>query len=246
MGLKFGDKGTHTSRTMMLEELATVLSAVPELGTREDYEHAIVSDNCLGKPTGSTRRLSRQRLAELYALDPTVPLFRVLRRLWRVEDSGRPLLALLSAMARDPLLRATAPSVLSLTEGEEFRRVGVRDTLREAVGDRLNDSTLDKVVRNAASSWSQAGHLSGRTFKVRRRVHPTPATVAYALYLGVKTGFSGIDLFTSGWIASLDADPSTAREVALTAKRLGLIDLRLSDDIFQLNVDRLDPWAGKA
>jgi len=121
----------------------------------------------------------------------------------------------------------------------------VRDALRDAVGDRLNDRILDKVVRNAASTWSQAGHLSGRTFKMRRRVMATPGTVAYALYLGDATGFRGLDLFATGWMAALDVDPPKARDFALAAKRLGLIDLRLSDDVFQLNVLRLDPWAGK-
>ena len=30
------------------------------------------------------------------------------------------------------------------------------DALTEVVGDRLNSDTLDKVVRNAASSWTQS------------------------------------------------------------------------------------------
>jgi hypothetical protein len=65
----------------------------------------------------------------------------------------------------------------------------MRESLRVAVGDRLNDSTLNKVVRNASSSWTQSGHLRGRTFKHRALVKPTPATIALALYLGYAAGF---------------------------------------------------------
>jgi hypothetical protein len=36
---------------------------------------------------------------ELYGLGPTIPLFRVLRRLWDLDSGGRPLLALLAAIA---------------------------------------------------------------------------------------------------------------------------------------------------
>ena len=107
VGFRFGHIGTHTSRTIMLNELATTLQSVPVGSTQEGYADAIIQDNCLSKPTASTRRLSFQRLRELYALDPPVPIFRILRRLWDVDTQGRPLLALLVSLARDPILLAT-------------------------------------------------------------------------------------------------------------------------------------------
>ena len=55
VGFRFGAKGTHTSRTMMFDELAAVLAAAPETASREDYAAAIVEGNCLGKATTATR-----------------------------------------------------------------------------------------------------------------------------------------------------------------------------------------------
>lgn len=241
LGFRFGKKGTHSSRTMMLAELAAVLSAVPPSGIRRDYVDAVVEGNCLRKPTTATRRLSLQRLSELYALDPEVPIFRVLRKLWDPDPSSRPLLALLAALARDPLLLATAQAILPLADGLEMPRKSMAEGLRATVGERLSDSTLDKVIRNAASSWSQSGHLSGRTFKIRRRVQPTPRTVAFALYLGAAVGFHGEDLLSSGWVRALDCTPSQSLNLAIEAKRLGLLDLRVAGDVFDLSLDRLDP-----
>jgi hypothetical protein len=241
LGFRFGDKGTHTSRTMMLTELTAVLGAVPATGARQDYVDAVIEGNCLRKPTTSTRRLTLQRLSELYGLDPEVAIFRVLRRLWETDSSSRPLLALLAALARDPMLLATARAILPMAEGIEMPRRLMAEKLRAAVGERLSDATLDKVVRNTASSWSQAGHLRGRTFKLRQRVQATPAAVAFALYLGTALGFRGDELLTSGWIKALDCLPSQALDLALEAKRLGLLDLRVAGDIFDLNLDRLDP-----
>jgi len=240
-GFRFGDKGTHTSRTMMLAELTSVLGAVPAAGSRQDYVDAVIEGNCLRKPTTSTRRLTLQRLTELYGLDPEVAIFRVLRRLWDTDPSSHPLLALLAALARDPLLVATARVILPLAEGIEMPRKSMTAQLRAAVGDRLSDATLDKVIRNTASSWSQAGHLSGRTFKIRGQVRATPAAVAFALYLGTALGFRGDALLTSGWIKALDCIPSQALDLAIEAKRLGLLDLRVAGDVFDLNLDRLDP-----
>jgi hypothetical protein len=240
-GFRFGDKGTHSSRTLMLAELASLFAGAPGPVDRAAYTAAIVDDNCLEKPTGSTRRISNQRLAELYALDPFVVMFRVLRKLWDVDPHARPLLAMLVALARDPLFMASAAPVLSQPAGLEIQRAPIRDALRKLVGERMNDDTLDKVVRNVSSSWTQTGHLQGRTFKFRERVQAQPTAVAFALWLANAAGFRGDELLTSGWIAALDCTASSARGLALEAKRIGLIDLRTAGDVIEFGLDRLDP-----
>ena len=241
-GFRFGDKGTHTSRTMMLAEVGSLLASVPADASREDYTRAVVTENVLEKHTGATQKLTNQRLGELYGLDPNIPIFRVFRHLWARDKEGRHLLALLTALARDPLLAGTAETILLLEAGEEFPRFRMRDELRERVGERLNDSILDKVVRNAASSWTQAGHLEGRTFKLRRLVTPTPAALAFALYLAHCTGFRWRDLFTSGWVAALDMDARPARDMADEAKRIGLLHMRERSGVLEIGFERLDPW----
>ncbi len=244
VGFRFGNKGTHTSRTMMLSELATLFSATPASAGRTDYAAAIMQDNQLGKATASTRKTTNQRLGEMYALDPRCPLFRVLRRLWDMDQQSAPLLALLVVLARDPLLRATAGPILALRPGADLARGSVYSALQDAVGDRLNESILNKVVRNCASSWTQSGHLEGRTFKKRRQVTASSASVAFALYLARAAGFMADELLTCGWIGVLDCSPNTARDLAVEAKRTGLVDLRVASDIFEISFDRLDPGIG--
>lgn len=224
----------------MFPELSAALTATPENASRVDYAVAIIDANCLGKSTTATRRLTNQRLGELYALDPRVPMFRILRRLWERDEAGRRLLALQCAIARDPLLAATMAPITELPPGGEFQRDALRVALRKAVGDRLNEATLEKVIRNAASSWSQSGHLEGRTFKRRCRVNATPATVTFGLYLAHIAGFRGAQLFSSGWISLLDCTPSRARELAVEAKRIGLIDLRVAGEVVDISFERLE------
>lgn len=245
IGFRFGAKGTHTSRTMMFDEIQQVMAAVPAEAQRSDYASAIIEGNCLAKPTASTRRLTNQRLSELYGLDPSVPIFRVFRLLWDLDQHGHRLLALLITIARDPLLAATTPAIIFLPSNAEFRRDAMRSALQTVVGGRLSDSTLDKVCRNAASSWTQAGHLEGRTFKKRRVVSPTPAVVALAMYLSHASGFRGVEIFSSAWLRVLDADPSLARQLALEAKQVGLIDLRMAGDVIEMDLSRLDPLNSK-
>jgi len=244
VGLRFGDKGTHTSRTIMLAELSELFAALPAGTSRGEYAAAIIEENLLAKATASTRKLTNQRLGEMYALDRRWPLFRVLRRLWDVDRQHRGVLALLAVLARDPLLRATAPAILGLRPGDDLVRGALAVAVKGQVGDRLNEAILDKVVRNCASSWTQSGHLVGRTLKKRALVAASPAAAALALYLGKAAGFLADELLASGWLVVLDCSPNTARDLAVEAKRMGLVDFRVASDVFEIAFDRLDPGVG--
>jgi hypothetical protein len=238
-GFRWGDKGTHTSRTIMFEELRDVLANCRPDATRNDYLVAINDNNCLGKRTVATRKLSSQRLSELYALDPKVPLFRVMRRCWYTDRNGQPILAMLLALARDPLLRLTAPPILRMRPGEELARQQITDALNRVVNSRLSESTLDKVVRNAASSWTQSGHLKGRGRKVRQMVTPTAMTTAFALLLGYLAGKRGVALFESLWAQILDAPAGELMNLAMDARRLGFLDMSQSGGVIDVVFSRL-------
>ena len=234
-GFRSGACGTHTSRTIMLGELSRLLDATPGEASRRDYAEAVLDGNCLGKRTAANRRLSLQRLTELYGLDARLLLFRTLRMLWGPHETARPLLALLLALARDPLLRASARAVAAAPFGHVLERQAMKDALSGIAEGRLNDATLDKVVRNAASSWTRSGHLRGRGRKVRQRVEAGPAAAAYALLLGFATGRRGGLLFETPWAAVLDAAPGELVESAADAGRLGLIDLKQSGRMIEVS-----------
>lgn len=238
-GFRLGDKGTQTSRTIMLEELQQLLAVVPGNVEGAAYEVAALDDNCLSKRTAATRKLTIQRLSELYALDPQVPLFRIMRDLWGMSENSRPLLALLLALARDPLLRATASPVIETPIGKEFARQSMTDALKNAVGDRLNDSTLDKVVRNASSSWTQSGHFQGRARKFRQQAQATPTACAFALLIGYLLGKRGPLLFETPWCRVLDLAAGDVAELAHDAKRMGLLEIKQSGAIVDISFPQL-------
>ena len=244
-GLRFGDRSVHTSRTIMLAELRELFNAAPPEAVRADYAAAIIDENVLGKATVATRRWTNQRLGELYSLDPRVPILRVLRRLWLVDVPGRPLLAMLCALARDPLLRSTAPSVLALPVGAELVRSSFLDEIRQAVGTRLNEAVLDKVARNGASSWAQSGHLQGRMRKIRTRVAPTPGCLTMALWLGAVEGLAGQALLDCRWTRVLDRVGQALLPVAFEARQLGLIHARAGGGVVEIDVSRVDPAAAR-
>src|SRR5262249_43401108 len=122
------------------------------------------------KKATATRRITAKRLGELYALDLQVPLFRLLRFFWDADKEARPLLAFQCASARDPLLRLTAPPVLNAREGDVVSKESLEKAVQEAAPDRFNPAICQAIARRAASSWTQAGHLTGHV--VKKRSHP--------------------------------------------------------------------------
>lgn len=218
--------GAHTSRTIQLAELTALLAAAPADATLDDYKHAVVEQNVLGKKTLNSRQRTFRYLRELYALDPGVLLFRALRDLWPAEPEAQPLLAMLCSLARDPALRATAAAVLPLAPGAPV----TADDLAKALVDRYPGAyswaVAHKVGRNAASSWTQSGHLAGRSPKVRASASDGAAAAAYALLLGHLEGAVGEGLFKTFWTQVLDVPPSVVLEQAMTAAQRGWIELR--------------------
>jgi len=231
--------GTHTSRTMMLAELRLLLDACPASAGYEDYRQAIVDDNVLLKDTATTRLRTLRGLRELYALDRGVLLFRALRDLWDDSSTEQSLLALLCASARDPLLRVTAPTVLQVPPGAPV----TPNMLAEAVGEHFpghyNPAIVAKIGRNLASSWQQAGHLHGRSHKLRSRATPGPATTGYALLLGHLCGSRGAGLFDTLWAKLLDVPAHAVQTHAIVASQRGWIEYRHVGSVIEFSFRHL-------
>ena len=224
---------------MAFDELERLLGAVSPDADYEQYLKCVVDDNLLLKATLANRKGTLRRLRELYTLGKSVPLFRVFRKLWDLDPQSRPLLALLVAYARDPLLRATATVVLQTPVDAELIRQEVCRAISRFSDGGMSESTIDKVARNTSSTWAQSGHLTGRVRKLRTRVTPTPTAMTLAMLLAYASGLRGKSLLANEFVQLLDADPETARSRAIDARRVGLIDLRESGDVFDVRFTTL-------
>ncbi len=104
------------------------------------------------------------------------------------------------------------------------------DDLANAVMDRYpgnySSAVAHKVGRNAGSSWTQSGHLVGRTAKKRAQAECRPPAVAYALLLGHLEGAAGEALFDTLWARVLDAPIGVLHEQAFAASQRGWIKFR--------------------
>ena len=243
-GFKFGKNGPHSSRTMMLAELGVLLDRMPAGAVNADFRRAVVQENLLNKKTEATRRESFRRLRELYGLDLGIKVFDVLRAYWAQDRDGRPLLALLVALVRDPLLRISASVILTTPAGAEVRVEQFSDALLRALPGHLGQRTRLTTARNTASTWEQSGHLLGHLRKTRALVRPTPWAVTLALFLAYLSGERGEYLLSSDWLRVLDVQAGEASGQVGAAHRLGLLNFFRSGAVVQITFPELLKPAG--
>ncbi len=227
---------THARRTMMLLDLTRLLQFIAADQPLESYYHAVIEENILQKPTAATRADSFRYLHQLYILERKNVVFSALRMLWDQDLEAQPVLALLMAVFRDSLFRVTADFVSVTGVGTPIEASVFSDLVDQAFPNRFNSTTLRSVGQNIASSWAQSGHLealSNRS-KARQRVRATPASVAFALFLGYLTGARGQGLFQTIWIRLLDSAPSELDSMAFAAGRRGWLEYRRIGDIAEL------------
>lgn len=215
----------------MLRELRLLFAACPSGAGPDELARAIVDENVLAKRSESSRMRSLRYLRELYVLDRRSVLYRALRDLWDADPDAQPLLAMLCALARDPLLRATADTVISTSPGSQLNAAMLAAAVGERFPDSYGDALRNKIGRNAASSWTQSGHLSGRSAKVRSRAVCRPAAVSFALMIAHLADARGQGLLRTVWGRTLDAPDHVLYEQASAAAQRGWIDFRRAGDI---------------
>ncbi|HOA63131.1 MAG TPA: hypothetical protein PLY00_18180 [Verrucomicrobiota bacterium] len=238
-GFKTGAGGAHTARTIMLADLMALLAAAPKEAKQEDFHRLIVEENVLGKRTTSNRWLTARHLADLYALDQRVTVFRLLRFFWDVDTPSRPMLALLCAQARDALLRLSAKKVLETKPGDTMTSEDFVDFLNRELPGRFSESMTRSLSRNVAASWAQAGFFKGKVNKVRIRPVVTPASATYALALGYLCGLHGQLLLESDWARLLDVPRDQVIRLAQEASKRGWLDFKGAGNVFEVNFRQL-------
>jgi len=239
-GFRAGVGGAHMARTMMLADLNTLLAAVKNKdATRDDFNRLIIEENALGKRTTSNRWLTARHLADLYALDPDVTVFRLLRLFWEADTPSRPMLALTCAQARDALLRLSAKKVLEMKPAETLTTEDLVDFFNRELPGRFSISMTRSLAQNVAASWAQAGFFKGKVNKVRIRPVVTPAVAANALALGYLCGLHGQLLLESDWARLLDVQRDQVIRLAQEASKRGWLDFKGAGNVFEINFRQL-------
>jgi hypothetical protein len=235
-----GNLRTTSSHTIGVPHLIELLRVVPLDGSLEHYRRAVVEDNVLGRPTQVGRQRSFRHLRELYFLDPARREFAALRRLWDVDPAARPLMSGILAFTRDGILRASFSAIRQTLPGGVVTSDDLSKAVAAVYAVDLSESTLGKTGRNTGASWTQTGHLAGRTRKVRQSIEAPPAAVGYAAYLGHLAGHRGVGVLDTSWAVLLDLPAGAALDALRRAHRQGLIDLLVAGNVVDVSFPTIE------
>ncbi len=134
-----------------------------------------------------------------------------------------------------PLLRATTPAIMDLAEGDRVETPDLAQALEVAFGNQYSELSRNKIARNAASSWTQTGHLAGRARKTRQRIKSTAVAATMAFFLGNIAGYHGAAVFSNPWCRLLDLNLERAKTMGFDAHRAGLLNLRAIGEVVELS-----------
>jgi hypothetical protein len=225
-GFRLKQGGAHGSKTMMLREARLLFASSRPKAPFAELKRLVLEENVVLKDTLSNREEVFSRLVGLYGLRAELRLYRALRSLWDVAEREQPLLALLCALARDPLLRATAPVIFEQPEGGTVTPSMLQSAIEIAFPEHYSVKMSAGISRNAMSTWMQAGHLAGHRHKIRSLAAAGPASAAYALLLGYLCGSRGTLLLETAWARVLDLPPGGIDSLAVGASQRSWIDYR--------------------
>lgn len=239
-GFTYQRGSVHLARTMMLAELTILLDYVrSEDSAKGQYVSSIVEDNCLAKRSVKSRQLTAHHLVSLYGLNPDQLIFRTLRFFWDRDEAGRPLLALLCAFTRDPMLQTSIPFVLGIQEGQVVGREDLEQYVDRKFPNRFSPAMLKSLAQNINSTWTQAGYVKGRNKKVRTNATATPGSTTMALLLGYLNGVRGEALFETVFTKMLDSDTGKMIDLVEESASRGWIVFKHIGRIIEVGFPRL-------
>lgn len=239
LGFSKASSGGHSARSMMFLEMRSLVRAMPLNVTKDDFTEAIVEENVLEKPTLSSRKKSLRHLMELYGMDPSKALFRVLWDLGHADIDSLPQLCLVCAYARDPQLRHSFELVRALRLSEVLDRAAMEQHLENGFPGRFSPAMKKSMAQNVNTTWTFGGHLAGKAKKTRQLPKPRPVSAAYAMFVGYLTGLRGERLLDSTF-ASLVASSRSQLQAALSlASAKGLLSIKQAAGIAEFDFSNL-------
>lgn len=230
------DKTIHTSRTLMFAELSKVM----DHAAQDDRYLASLDENITNKRTKSNQYLTNQRLQKLYKFDVNDPGFKCFKHFWQlVSDSEKPLIALLYAIGNDYLLYESIPEVLATPFGEKVTTAKLEANIEALHPGQFTIKTLRSSAQNIASSWKQAGYITGKVKNIRTQTTPSYLVVTLALLLSYLNGDRGDFILSSNWVKALGIEESQVRDLAFEAAKRDLLQYQFAGAVTTISFQNL-------
>lgn len=226
----------HTARTLMFEELSKVM----DFSFEEDNYHQSMANNVFGKKSEDNIKKTTNFLTMLYSFDLNYSSFKILKYFWlNTDEKEKPIIALLFAIQQDYLLTESISVVAETILNNKVEIEKIEGNIEKYHPNRFTKNTLRSVAQNIASSWKQAGFITGKVKNIRTQPEVSYNCVAFALIMAYINGLRGDFILSSKWVKALCLNENQLRELAIEASKRGLIQYQFSGNVTSITCNEL-------
>jgi hypothetical protein len=216
------------------------LSQVMDHAIDDDSYLESLNENVANKRTKVNKDKTTGFIKQLYDFKPTNAPFAGFKYFWQTSSNeDKPLLALLFAIGRDQLLAESLPVLLSCFPGYKVTIESLEENIRINHPMQYSPNTCKSLAQNIASSWKQAGYITGKVKNIRTKTNPTYPVVAFALFLSYLNGDRGDFILSSLWVKALDLNEARLRELIIEAMKLDLLHYQHSGAVTTISFEHL-------
>jgi len=226
----------HTGRTIMFKELQKVMNHGLD---NDDYVDAI-KQNVFNKATKSGVSYTAKFLRRLYDFDMSLPTFKAFKHFWHIADEReKPLLAIIYAIGNDYQLKNSIPVINNTEIGKKVTVESIESNIENLDPKKYTSNTLRSMAQNIASSWKQAGFITGKVKNIRTQPGINYLVVTFALFLSYLNGLRGDFILKSDWIKALSLDEKTIRSLAIEAGKRDLLQYQFAGNVTSITFKNL-------
>ena len=229
-------KTIHTSRTIMFSEIASLMNHIVEGAEITD----LLDLNVFNKRSADNLYKTNKYLQQLYFLNFDQLAFRVFVHYWKITDqAAKPILALLFAVNNDYLLSQSIDVVFNAKLGVKLPIENFDDNIEKYHPSHYSPNTRRSTAQNIASSWKQAGFITGKVKNIRTQPDISYELVAFAMLLSFLNGDRGDFIMHSNCVNALCLSESKLREKAVEASKRDYLQYHYAGNVTSISFDKL-------
>jgi len=229
-------RAVHTSRTIMFAELTKVMDHAID----DDVYLDSLNQNIANKRTKTNQDKTTGFLKQLYSFDVNYYPFKAFKHFWQIApDNEKPVLALLYAIGVDFLLAESYPVVATTKIGEKVTIEKMEANIESLYPKRYSENTRKSLAQNIASSWKQAGFITGKVKNIRTQPNIGYRSVAFAFLLAYFNGDRGDFILISKWSKALCLGDTLIRELAIEAAKRDLLQYQFAGSVTAISFNNL-------
>jgi hypothetical protein len=226
----------HTSRTIMFLELSKVMDFSIE---NDNYQESM-SNNVFAKKSYDGISKTTNYLNQLYGFDLSSAKFKAFKYFWLLcDDSEKSIISLVFAINNDFLLQESIDVLVNFKIGDKVEIETLMENIEKYHPGRFTENTLRSVAQNVASSWKQAGFITGKVKNIRTEPEITYRVVSFAMLLAFIDGLRGDFIFQNNCILSLCISENKIRELAVEASKRDYLQYQFAGAVTAISFDNL-------